>query len=134
MSMDGIILMCIAIEAYLVIVGIALVFETYYYNKDGNKKGTNLKGRILKKAIRHELIHARIANAFGFKDWKIIHKLDGLECNIKIDFDAMNRGYFFKCLRMWGVHCIFDIGGCIIWVKLGKSYKHLVVSFLSWIN
>ena len=72
------IIIFVIIEVYISI----SIFEDYCYNKDGNKKGTNLKGRELRKAIKHELVHARIANAFGFIDWKIISEIDILICKI----------------------------------------------------
>ena len=118
--MDGtsIIVMCFVIEGYLISVMIALVFEEYCYCKDGNKKGTNLKGRALRIAISHELVHARIANKFGFTDWKIIRKPNSLACRIYFDYDVLSWGLLFSFLRMCGVHFVFDVCRCVIWVDV----------------
>lgn len=38
------IIICVIIETYFVLIGVVFTFEMYCYYKDGNKKGTNLKG------------------------------------------------------------------------------------------
>lgn len=124
------IVICTISEIYLIIVVVIIIFNGYYYYKDGNKKGTNLKGRVLKKAIIHELVHARIANRFGFTDWKISHKNDSLVCIIDIDYDVLNWRLLFKFLKMCGFHFIFDVGICIIWVDVISICEYIQKYFL----
>lgn len=123
--MDGVIAICFAIEVYFVLTGFVLIFEGYCYYKDGNKKGTNLKGRALREGIRHELVHARIANKFGFTDWKIIHKPNSLACSINIEYDVLSWQLLFKIIRMCVVHFVYDIGVCIVWVDVVSICDHI---------
>jgi len=125
-----VIVICFVVEGYLTLAGIVLIFETYYYYKDGNKKGTNLKGRMLRKGIKHELVHARIANIFNFTDWKIIPKIDGLACKIDVDYDVMNWNLLFNFLMMCGFHFIFDVGGCVIQVNVISICDYIRKYFL----
>lgn len=131
--MDGILLLiviCMVIEVYFIIIGINLIFEMYYYYKDGNKKDTNLKGRMLRSSIRHELVHARIANMFGFTDWKIITKNNSLACRIEIDYDTLNWKTIFNFLKMCIFHLIYDVGDCIVWVDVIGVCEYIQTCFL----
>lgn len=120
---------CFILEGYLILIGIISCFKIYYYYKDGNKKGINLKGRVLRSVIRHELVHARIANKFGFIDWKIIHKSNSLVCEIYMN-DATNWGSLFKFLTMCGFHFIFDMGAYIVWVDVLNICVYIKKYFL----
>lgn len=124
-----IVMLCIC-EVYFMVLGVIFIFQKYYYYKDGNIEGTNLKGRILKKAIKHELIHIRITNMFGFTNWKIIPKIDGLACEINIDYNIMNWISLFNFLKMCIFQFIFDVIVCIVYINIVGICEYIQKYFL----